>query len=134
MYLATALKIAIPYAILDREDMARVYGYEGPEAAEADKACSDLKALQGIPPAKFTAEQRECARLALVWGEQYLVGYIDALGDSDKAELELSRKQRRQIRKVRFHHYGKTQGEILTESSELVDIREAIDVVRSMRN
>ena len=113
--------------------MARVYGYEGPEAAEAEKACADLTALQGIPPAKFTAEQRESARLALVWGEQYLVGYIDALGESDKAELELSRKQRRQIRKVRFDHYGKTQGEVLTESAELVDIREAIDIVGSMR-
>ncbi len=38
MYLGPALKIAIPFAILDREDLARANDETGPAAQDAEKA------------------------------------------------------------------------------------------------
>lgn len=122
MYLGAALKLAVPWAVLDREDMARAYGYEGPEAAEAKKSCVDLKAMQGLKPGKFNAEQREIARLALLWAEQYLFGYMNAIKDFDKTEFAVSRKHWRRIRQVRMEHFGKTKGEAMCQCAELVDV------------
>lgn len=112
MYLGPALKIAIPFAILDREDMARVYGDTGPAAEEAKKACADLRSLAGIKATKFTASQKETARLALCWADQYLFGYIDALNAKvDKDEVRAMTKQMEHIRAVRLHHFGFTANE-----------------------
>lgn len=111
MYLKSALALAIPYAILDREDMERAFDYEGEDAKAASEAVIYLQGLRGLSPANFTSEQREQARMALLWGEQYLSGLIDALGESDKAELVLALKHRRQIRSVRIRDYGNTLGE-----------------------
>lgn len=111
MYLGTALKMAIPFAILDREDMARVHGYEGPAAKEASQACADLRALAGIKTANFSAAQKETARLALCWAEQYLYGYVDAQAHVNNSEAKKSHKQMNQIRKVRVDHFGLTANE-----------------------
>lgn len=109
MYLGPALKIAIPFAILDREDMARVHGDEGPTADEANKACADLRIIAGLNAPAFTPSQRETARLALCWAEQYLYEYIDALNpEADGAEVRAMTKQMTQIRAVRLHHFGLT--------------------------
>lgn len=110
MYLGTALKLAIPFAILDREAMADAHT-SGPDADAAHKACVDMRAIRGVKPSTFTAEQRETARMSLLWGEQYLAGFMDATGESDKAEFDLAKKQRQQIRRVRFEHFGNTVGE-----------------------
>lgn len=110
MYLGSALKIAIPFAHLDRLDLARSYGYEGPVAEEAERACAELKALEGVKVSAFTAAQRETARLALCWAEQYLYGYIDALTESD-AEAKSMKKLMAQLRKVRLEHFGYTENE-----------------------
>ncbi|MEG2048405.1 MULTISPECIES: hypothetical protein [Comamonas] len=81
MYLGTALKLAIPFAILDREAMADAHT-SGPDADAAHKACVDMRAIRGVKPSTFTAEQRETARMSLLWGEQYLAGFMDATADS----------------------------------------------------
>jgi hypothetical protein len=112
MYLAPALKIAIPFAILDREDLSRVHDDEGPEAEEAEKACEDMRKLRGIKVQAFNDAQRMTAGLALCWAEQYLYGYIDALGKgSDKEEIRVAKKQMAQIRAVRLEHFGYTERE-----------------------
>lgn len=112
MYLGTALNLAIPYALLDREDLIRVYDGEGPVASEAEKHCADLKVLASVKTSKFTPAQRETARLALCWAEQYFIGYADAQDESDKAEAKWSLKCREQIRKVRLKHFGFTETEV----------------------
>lgn len=124
MHLRSALRIAIPFAIMDRRDLAQAYGNEGPEAEAARKACADLNAIVGLKPAKFAPGQRETARLALLWGEQYLDGYIDAIGISEKRELKASIRQRQQIRSVRFEHFGKTGLEVMCENAVLVDVQD----------
>lgn len=111
--------------------MDQAYGSDGPEAAEARRACDELKALLGVRPAKFTVSQRETARLALLWAEQYLDGYMNAIRDFDKAEFSSTLKQYRQIRAVRKLHFGKTLGEALCERAELVD---AMALVQKCRN
>lgn len=121
MYLGTALKIALPLAMKDRLDLSAAYANEGEEADAARDAYSKLRALIGVRPAMFNKEQRETARLALIWSEQYLDGYIDALKNSCTGELEVARRQRKQIRKVRFNHFGKTRLEAMCESTVLVD-------------
>lgn len=121
MYLGAALKRALPYAILDREDFVRTRTEDGAELEEARKACDDLKALAGVKVHKFTETQRETARLALCWAEQYLEGYIDALGSSDKQELEVSSKELRQIRAVRLEHFGLTANEAEIKTCTLVE-------------
>ncbi|UUC96595.1 MULTISPECIES: hypothetical protein [Comamonas] len=40
-----------------------------------------------------------------------LLQRLHATGESDKAELYLAKKQRQQIRSVRFEHFGNTVGE-----------------------
>lgn len=124
MYPGTALKLFIPFAIHVRQSMAEAHGHEGPDAEAANRAVSDLQKLKGVRPAAFTAKQRETARMALLWGEQYLDGWLDAVKDSYKAEHDLARKQRHQIRAVRFKHFGMTRGEVETKDAVLVDIRE----------
>ena len=71
MYLGAALRLAIPFAILDRQDMHKAYGGLGPHAALAkkskeplsiesqgknEKACqiplAELSARGSFPPAK----------------------------------------------------------------------------------
>lgn len=111
MYLGSALKLAIPLAILDRVDFARVHGFAGADAAEAEKACDDMRAIAKLKVSQFSAAQRETARLALCWAEQYLYGYVDAQAQADKTEADLSRKQMKQIRKVRLDHFGATENE-----------------------
>lgn len=123
MYLGTALKIAIPFAILDREDLARANDYEGSAAEEAEKACADLRALVGVKPKAFTDAQKETARLALCWADQYLYGYLDALGKgSDADEIRVCTKQRLQIRKVRLQHFGYTENEEFAKQADEVEI------------
>ncbi|WP_155293141.1 hypothetical protein [Comamonas testosteroni] len=123
MYLGPALKIAIPFAILDREDMARVYGDTGPAAEEANKACADLRRLKGIKASKYTASQKETARLALCWAEQYLFGYIDALNAKvDKDEVRAMTKQMEHVRAVRLHHFGFTANEASSMRATAVPI------------
>lgn len=123
MYLGTALKLAIPFAILDREDLSRVYDHEGSAAEEADKACEDLRALLGVKTQAFTAAQRQTARLALWWAEQYLYGYLDALDKSSYAdEIRVSKKQMLQIRKVRLQHFGHTDIEVFAQRATPVPI------------
>ena len=112
MYLGTALKLAIPFAISDRQAMAEAYGYMGQEAEAAKKACADMLALLKVKPANFTTDQREAARMALLWGEQYLTGFMLAMMGSDEAEFALASKQRKQIRIVRFEHFGQTAIEV----------------------
>nr|WP_158387883.1 hypothetical protein [Comamonas testosteroni] len=112
MYLGSALKLAIPFAILDREDYARVYEFRGPQAREAEVACNDMRAIAGIKPSRLSAEQRETARLALCWAEQYLFGYLDALAGSNKAEARMSTNQLNLIRKARLEHFGATENEV----------------------
>lgn len=126
MYLGTALKIAIPLAIHDREAMAEAYGFEGQEADAAIQACRDMKMLRGVKPANFTANQRELARLALLWGEQYLQGFMEAVIDSDPAEFNLARKRHQQIRGVRFSHFGKTSIEAAMQNCSLVDVTDEV--------
>ncbi|MGB6104903.1 hypothetical protein [Diaphorobacter nitroreducens] len=121
MHLRSALRLAIPFAIRDRLDLAQAYGNEGAEAEEARKACAGLKGLVGLKPSKFEPSQLEIARLALLWGEQYLDGYIDAIGTTDKQELKISIRQRHQIRSARFKHFGKTGLEVMCENAVLVD-------------
>ena len=121
MHLATTLRFAIPFAMHDRRDLAQAYGRMGPEAEAATQACSELLALVGIKPAKFSDSQRETARLALLWAEQYLDGYIDALGESSRQELKVARRQRMQIRKVRFEHFGSTALEVMFQQAVPVD-------------
>lgn len=104
--------------------MARAYGGTGPDAQAARKACRELRAIAGVKPARFKSNQRETARLALLWGEQYLDGYIDAIGESDPCELQLARRQRQQIRQVRFEHFGKTALEVMGERAVRVDALE----------
>lgn len=104
----------------DRRDLAQAYGRMGPEAEAATQACSDLLALVGIKPAKFSDFQRETARLALLWAEQYLDGYIDAIGESSRHELKVARRQRMQIREVRFKHFGSTALEVMFQQAVLV--------------
>ena len=122
MHLATALRFAIPFAMHDRRDLAQAYGQMGPDAEAATQACSDLLALVGIKPAKFSDSQRETARLALLWAEQYLDGYIDALGESSRHELKIARRQRMQIRKARFDHFGATALEVMSQRAKAVDV------------
>ena len=123
MYLGTALKIAIPFAILDREDFARVYDNEGSAAEEAEKSCADLRGLVGVKTQTFTAAQNESARLALCWAEQYLYGYLDALDKgSDVDEIRQSNKQMLQIRKVRLEHFGYTDQEKFSKQATEVEI------------
>lgn len=124
MYLGPALRLAIPLAIKDRIDMVQAFGGVGPDAQAARSACRDLRAVVGVSPARFTPSQRETARLALLWGEQYLEGYIDAIGASNPSELKLARKQRQQIRKVRLEHFGKTAMEAMSERAVKVDAME----------
>lgn len=121
MHLVTALRFAIPLAMHDRRDLAQAYGRTGPEAAAIAQSCSDLLALLGIRTAQFTDAQRETARLALLWAEQYLDGYIDAPDDSSKHELKVARRQRMQIRKVRFEHFGPTALEVMLQKTVAVD-------------
>ena len=113
MYLGPALKIAIPFAILDREDLARANDETGPAAQDAEKACDAIRKLNGVKVHTFSEAQRETARLVLCWAEQYLYGYIDALGKgSEKEEIRLSKKQMSQIRAVRLEHFGYTEREV----------------------
>lgn len=108
MYLGTALKLAIPFALRDREEMAEAYGYVGPEADAAKQACVQIRALRGIRPSTFSLDQRETARMTLLWSEQYLRGFMEAVVDSDLAEFNLAQKQRNQIHQVRVEHFGQT--------------------------
>lgn len=124
MYLGAALRLAIPFAILDRQDMHKAYGGLGPHAALAKKSCSELRALRGLRPSTFSANQRETARMALLWGEQYLQGYMDAVRGFDRAEFNQAQKQYRQIRAARLKHFGKTLGEVASEGATLVDVTE----------
>lgn len=126
MYLGTALKIAIPLAIQDREAMAEAHGFEGQDADAAMQACRDMKKLHGVKPATFTADQRELARMTLLWGEQYLQGFMEAVIDSDPAEFNLARKRRQQIRGVRFLHFGKTSIEAAMQNCSLVDVTDGL--------
>lgn len=59
----------------------------------------------------FTVKQKETARLALCWAEQYLYGYLDALGSNGKTERAVTTRQMNQIRKVRLEHFGQTSKE-----------------------
>lgn len=80
-------------------------------AQEAEAAREALRCLTGIKASAFDVKQRETARLALCWGEQYLEGYLDAVGDSCPFEASLAAKQKRQIRQVRLEHFGLTENE-----------------------
>ena len=124
MYLGSALKRSIPYAISDRKDMVQAYDGEGPDADEARQACIELNALKGIKPSKFTPEQRKTARMALLWAEQYLYGYMSAIVGIDAAEYAKSRKEWKQIRGVRLTHFGLTQLEGMLPRAELVDVEQ----------
>lgn len=73
MYLAAALKHAIPHAIEDRTSLADAYNQKGPAAEDALAAAKRLIKLKGIKPSRFAKEQAELARWALVWAEQNLV-------------------------------------------------------------
>lgn len=130
MYLGAAIKLAIPFAILDRQEMQKAYGGLGAQAQEAQQACRDLRALQGLRPSRYTPSQRETARMALLWGEQYLYGFMHAVKGFDRAEFARSLKQYRQIRAVRMQFFGKTHGEVLSENAVLVDVT---DLARHLR-
>ncbi len=124
MHLKTALGIAIPYAMQDRDAMAEAYGRQGKEAEAAAAARKDLRALVGVSPSTFTAGQRETARMALLWAEQHLDGYIDAIKDSEPREKKTAVRQRHQLRRVRFQHFGRTLGEELCKRAVAVDAME----------
>lgn len=129
MYLKTALNLAIPLAIEDRIEMAAAYGGEGPEAEEAIAMCKSLSSLKGVRVASFTTEQRELARLALCYAEQYLDGYIDATKGAYPKETQQARRKRMRIREVRFHHFGPTYIESMSKDGVLVD---SLDYVRDL--
>lgn len=132
MYLKPALKLAIPFAIEDRRAMEHAYGNQGPEADEARNARRDLQELQSHLASNLDAQQRETARLALVWAEQYLHGLMDAVKHADKREYATARKQMRRLRSVRMEHFGKTMIETMCEHAQLVDVYEAVNRIRKM--
>jgi hypothetical protein len=124
MHLKTALRIAIPFAVEDREAMVAAYGGEGPEADESRALGKSFRDLIGLRPAAFTEEQKETARLALCYAEQHLDGYIAALNGFDKKEVAMARKQRQQICRVRREHFGKTWIEDACKGAVAVDVME----------
>lgn len=122
MYLATALKHAIPHAIEDRTSLADAYNHEGPAAEEALAAAKNLVKLKGIKPSRFTKKQAELARWALVWAEQRL----DDVADCEHGkELEAAIKLRAQLKAVRLAHYGQTNFEVFKANAVSLDIRDA---------
>lgn len=122
MYLKSALNLAIPLAILDREDMEQACGYEGPEAQAAAQAVIDLRKLGRVSPANFTRAERELARMCLLWGEQYLEGYIESHQGRDVAATNKAIKEKAQIRAVRLEHFGTTTGEQWCANATAVEV------------
>lgn len=108
MYLKSALNIAIPYACRDRESLSLAYDHKGPHSEDALKMAKEMLALKGLTPAKFTQEQMQAARNALVYAEQFCESYRDAVGEVDKVEYELLSKQLLQIRTTRRRIFGST--------------------------
>lgn len=122
MYLATALKRAIPYAIEDRTSLADAYSHEGPAAEAALAAAKGLVKLKGVKPSRFTKEQADLARWALVWAEQHLGEVADCENGNER---EAAIKLRAQIKEVRLTHYGQTNFEVFKANAIAVDFKEA---------
>lgn len=122
MYLATALKHAIPYAIEDRTSLADAYNQKGPAAEDALAAAKGLVKLKGIKPSRFTKEQAELARCALVWAEQNLSEVADC---EHGPERNVAIKLRAQLKAVRLAHYGQTNFEVFKANAIAVDFKDA---------
>lgn len=128
MYLATALKHAIPYAIEDRTSLADAYNHKGPAAEEALAAAKRLIKLKGIKPSRFTKEQAELARWALVWAEQHL----DNVADCEHGpERNAAIKLHAQLKEVRLAHYGRTNFEVFKANAVAVDFKEAHALIKA---
>jgi hypothetical protein len=116
------LSRALTPAILDRESYAQAYGSKGPEAEEALALKRGIEALRGKKLKALTDAQRETARLALLYAEQWEASLAEANeGLPDAAE---PLKDAETFRKMRLRLWGRTAMEAALADSKAVSIHD----------
>jgi len=97
---------AIPSALKDRADLVRAYAGVDGDVVESIKAQSaQIRAIKGKRLRDLTEPEREAARLAFVYAEQYERGLDDAQPE------RRARENARRYREVRLRLWGKTEFE-----------------------
>jgi hypothetical protein len=122
----TLLQRAIWPAVQDRRSLADAYNREGPDAAEALADAKRVQALSGKPFRKLSDEERETARLAFLYAEQWETSLADAQGRDNPKEREACELSARLFREFRLKEWGKTVLEDALETAPSVDILDLI--------
>lgn len=117
----TLLQQAIGSAVQDRLSLAEAYGNVGEDAEEALAEAKAIKALRGLRLRALSETQRETARLAFVFAEQWETGLADAQAGAQerRASIEAARR----FRTFRLQTWGQTEMEHQISQSILVDAR-----------
>ncbi|KWT98247.1 MULTISPECIES: hypothetical protein [unclassified Variovorax] len=112
---------ALAPAVLDRESYAQAYGGKGPEAEAATALKFAFEALRGKSLKSLTSEERETARLALIYAEQWEASLAEANEGLPDAQEPL--REAAAFRKMRLRLWGRTAMEAALADGKHVDIR-----------